>query len=81
MNTDDTLNDEEVNPLLLYCYSELYGSNYGYRTVIQFDNECFEDLDCEDDEELLRDDEGFTTEIRENNESLLRSKRGLLTYA
>ena len=75
------MNDEEDNPLLLYCYEELYGNNYGFRTVIEFDDECIADEEetCDEDEEPITDDEDFTTEFRENIEFLKRYKRGLFT--
>ena len=77
---DGILNDEEVNPLLAYCYEELYGENYGFRTVIEFDNECIEEIDCNDeDEEPLIFEDVFTPEFGENIESLSRYKRGLFT--
>ena len=45
----------EDDPLLRYCYPLLYGPNYGFRTLVEFDDECPEGDACneENDEQVI----------------------------
>ena len=42
-----------------YCFGDIYGENYGFRTIVEFDESCEEGVncDCEDgvDCELLEE--------------------------
>ena len=46
------------------------------RTVIEFDDECVESVNCDNDEEFVRDHENLSTEFIENIEYHTRYKRG-----
>ena len=39
-NEDDSFDDFDDNPLLRYCFSEQYGDNYGFRTLLEYEEEC-----------------------------------------
>ena len=57
------MDDEEENALLQYCFGDIYGENYGFRTVIEFDEECEEgevDCDLNLEDENIRGEEQFT---------------------
>ena len=60
MNEEDELDDEEENVLLQFCFGELYGPNYGVRTIIEFDEigDCDEEgVDCDSLDEIEVGDE------------------------
>ena len=46
------------------------------RTVIEFDDECVENVNCDNDEKFVRDHENLSTEFNENIEYHTRYKRG-----
>ena len=40
VDDDDSFDDFDDSPLLQYCFSEHYGDNYGFRTLLEYDEEC-----------------------------------------
>ena len=42
-------NDSENNILIDYCYGEIYGPNYGIRTLLEYEEECEEGVNCSED--------------------------------
>ena len=68
---DDEIDEEEENVLNQYCFEDLYGPNFGFRSLLEYEKECEEDSDtgrrCQqgldefsDDNNL--DEEGFELE-------------------
>ena len=41
--------DSGNNILVDYCFGEIYGPNYGIRTLLEFEEECEEGVDCAED--------------------------------
>ena len=58
----------------------MFGDNYGFRTIIEFEDECEEDVTCQDDEEPTENEDKFTEEQTGNTTKFNRHKRGLLCY-
>ena len=42
-------NDSENNILIDYCFGQIYGPNYGIRTLLEFEEECEEGVTCAED--------------------------------
>ena len=42
-------NDSESNVLIDYCFGQIYGPNYGIRTLLEFEEECEEGVTCAED--------------------------------
>ena len=50
-DSEDEFEDEddfESNILINYCFGEIYGPNYGIRTLLEYEEECEED-ECSED--------------------------------
>ena len=63
MDGEEEVDEEEENVLLQYCFGDIYGENYGFRTVVDFDEICEEGVDCDlnlDEGNVSSEDE-FTT--------------------
>lgn len=58
MDDEEVLDEEEENALVQYCFSDLYGPNFGFRTRVDFEEQCEVGVDCESNlEEDENDDE------------------------
>ena len=68
---DDEIDEEEENVLNQYCFEDLYGPNFGFRSLLEYETECEEDSDigrrCQEGLDEFSDnnnldDEGFELE-------------------
>ena len=77
-NQESLLSGED-DPLLRYCYPLLYGPNYGFRTLVEFDDECPEGDACneENDEQVLENAENGDESPNPNNETEERYDPGI----
>ena len=70
IDTEDSFDDIDNNPLLRYCFGELYGENYGVRTLLEYDEECTIGDTClangtliDEESEVLRPKRGNLNDI------------------
>ena len=57
--------DSGNNILVEYCFGEIYGPNYGIRTLLEFEEECEEGVNCAEDMDVNDDENsipGSTTD-------------------
>ena len=69
---DDEIDEDKENVLNQYCFEDLYGPNFGFRSLLEYEKECEEDSDigrrCQEgldefsDDDNNLDDEGFELE-------------------
>ena len=52
------LDSQEYNVFLEYCFPDIYGPNFGYSTLIEFEDECIVGETCTDDGESIDVEEG-----------------------
>ena len=43
LEDEEDLNEEEENALLRYCFADIYGPNFGFRTLVEFSEVCEDD--------------------------------------
>ena len=48
LNNEEDLDQEEENALLRYCFADIYGPNFGFRTLVEFNEVCEEGQGCDD---------------------------------
>ena len=48
LNNEEDLDQEEENALLWYCFADIYGPNFGFRTLVEFNEVCEEGQSCDD---------------------------------
>ena len=48
MNDQEDLEQDEENALLRYCFADIYGPNFGFRTLVEFNEVCEEGQSCDD---------------------------------
>ena len=78
-DTNEAFDDEVDNPLLSYCFEELYGNNYGVRSFIEFEDTCNEDVeDCLADEEPIANEDLVLIESNVRANNYKKRKRGYL---
>ena len=44
---DDEIDNDEENVLNQYCFEDLYGANFGFRSLLEYEKECEEDSECQ----------------------------------
>ena len=55
--TETNSQDEEPNVLLEFCFPDIYGPNFGFSTLIEFEEECIVGEGCSDTGESIDPDE------------------------
>ena len=43
LDDDEDPDEEEENALLRYCFADIYGPNFGFRTLVEFSEVCEDD--------------------------------------
>ena len=73
VDEEEDLDESEENALLQYCFEDLYGANYGFRTLVAYDEayECIEGVTCDSNGESIENDNGGHN---------LRYKKGALIF-
>ena len=63
MDDEEDLDEEEENALLRYCFADIYGPNFGFRTLVEFSEVCEDEegRSCDNSESL--DGRGNDTDI------------------
>ena len=73
IDAEEDLDESEANVLLEFCFADLYGANYGFRTIIEYDEECIEGVTCDATGESIEDENG-------NGRHTLKNKKGALRF-
>ena len=75
---DEDVDESEQNALLQYCFADLYGANYGFRTLLEYDEECTEGATCDSNGESIENGEGDHSFEDEIGELLFKGNRNIL---
>ena len=52
VNDEEEDDETEVNALVEYCWGEIYGKNYGIRTLLEYEQECENAATCNEDNDI-----------------------------
>ena len=87
MNNEEDLDQEEENALLRYCFADIYGPNFGFRTLVEFNEVCEEGQSCDDLQPISgrsNDTEKFSEEsldpIEDSGNGKEVEEKGTLSY-
>ena len=53
IDDEEDFDEFEPNVLLQYCFPDVYGPNYGFRTLLSYEDECEVGESCDSDGETL----------------------------
>ena len=53
IGTEDNIDSQEYNVFLEYCFPDIYGPNFGFSTLIEFEDECIIGQSCTDTGESM----------------------------
>ena len=67
LDDEEDLDEEEENALLRYCFSDIYGPNFGFRTLVEFSEVCEDEEGRSCDNLQSIDGNGNDTDISSEN--------------
>ena len=89
LDEEEDLDEGEENALLRYCFEDIYGPNFGFRTLVEFDEVCEEVTageaptpgvrQCGNDTDILPEDN--LSPIEGDGQDLLAEERGKLAFS
>ena len=87
MNDQEDLEQDEENALLRYCFADIYGPNFGFRTLVEFNEVCEEGQSCDDLQPISGSNIDTEVFLEENSDGIEDSgdrketeERGTLFY-
>ena len=65
---EEDLDEEEENALLRYCFADIYGPNFGFRTLVEFSEVCEDDegRSCDNLQSIEESDNDTDTSPEDN---------------
>ena len=64
---DDKVDQEEENVLEQYCFADLYGPNFGFRSLLEYEKECEEGSECQKDLDAFPDEDDLDLDLEPIN--------------
>ena len=68
LEDEEDLDEEEENALLRYCFADIYGPNFGFRTLVEFSEVCEDDegRSCDNLQSIEESDNDTDTSPEDN---------------